>query len=44
MTGQPLWNPAWGSDKARFIRDKANRSDISGLGVGHVRDNFLDPG
>jgi hypothetical protein len=44
MSGHRLWNPAKKSDKAGVTRDKAKRSDMSGLGDGHVRVRSLEPG
>jgi hypothetical protein len=32
MSGNHLWNPTKKLDKAGVTRDKANRSDMSGLG------------
>jgi hypothetical protein len=39
MFGQPLYNPAWGLDKAGLTWDNADRLDMSELGVRHVWDN-----
>jgi hypothetical protein len=33
MSGYRLWNPAKKPDKAGVTQDKAERSDISGLGL-----------
>jgi hypothetical protein len=40
MFGLGLWNP----DKAEVTQDKAERPDMSGIGVGHVRVRSLEPG
>jgi hypothetical protein len=37
MSGLGLWNP-------NKEPDKAERPDMSGLGVGHVRVSSLEPG
>jgi hypothetical protein len=37
MSGQPLWNPV-------TKLDKAERPNMSGLGVGHVRSESLESG
>jgi hypothetical protein len=42
-TGHRLWNPTKKSDKAGVTRDKAERLNMSGLGVGHVRVRSLEP-
>jgi hypothetical protein len=44
MSDQPLWNPAWGPDMSGLgLTHRGNlvRSDISELGVGHVRPTSL---
>jgi hypothetical protein len=46
MSGQALWNPAWEPDKSGsrdLNRVKAERSNMSGLGAGHVQENSLEP-
>jgi hypothetical protein len=43
MSDNRLWNPAKKLDKARVTQDKADRPDMSGLGVGHVRVRSLEP-
>jgi hypothetical protein len=46
MFSNHLWNPAWGPDMSSpwdITRDKAERSDMSGLGVGHVWEWLLEP-
>jgi hypothetical protein len=43
MSGNHLWNPAKKPNKARITRDKADRSNMSGLGAGHVRVRSLEP-
>jgi hypothetical protein len=44
MSGNHLWNPTKKLDKAGVTRDKANMSDMSGLGVKHVLVRSLEPG
>jgi hypothetical protein len=47
MSGLALWNMAWELDKSGsgdLTRDKADMPDMSGLGIGHVRENSLEPG
>jgi hypothetical protein len=42
MSSHSLWNPAAKPDKAERP-DNAKRSDMSGLGVKHVRPESLEP-
>jgi hypothetical protein len=47
MSGQPLWNPAWGPDMSGLGLshwENLVRSDMSGLGAGHVRPTSLEFG
>jgi hypothetical protein len=44
MSDHHLWNPAKKPDKARVSQDKAERWNMSSLGVGHVRVRSLEPG
>jgi hypothetical protein len=47
MSGTHLWNPAWGLDMSSsydLTRDKAERSDMFGLGAEHAQNNSLEPG
>jgi hypothetical protein len=43
MSGHHLWNPAKKPDKTGVTREKAERSDISRLGPGHVQVMSLEP-
>jgi hypothetical protein len=46
MSSNSLWNPALGPDMSGprdLTQDKAEGSDMSELGVGHVQDNSLEP-
>jgi hypothetical protein len=44
MSRLGLCNPSKKPDKARVTRDKVERSDMSGLGAGHVQIRSLEPG
>jgi hypothetical protein len=44
MSGHHLCNSAKKSDKTGVTRDKAERSNMSGLGAGHVWIRSLEPG
>jgi hypothetical protein len=44
MFDNHLWNPTKKPDKAGITRDKADRSDMSMLGVIHIRVRSLEPG
>jgi hypothetical protein len=44
MSDNRLWNPSKKPDKTGVIRDTADRSDMSGLGVGHVWLRSLELG
>jgi hypothetical protein len=47
MSGNRLWNPAERPDMSGlelWNPDKAEKPDISGLGVGYVRVRSLEPG
>jgi hypothetical protein len=44
MSDNHLWNLAKKPDKPGVTRDKAERLDISGLGVEHVWVRSLEPG
>jgi hypothetical protein len=43
MSDNRLWNPAKKLDKAGVTRDKANRPDMSELGVRDVQVSSLEP-
>jgi hypothetical protein len=44
MSNHRLWNPAKKLNNSMFTRDKAERPDMSGLGVRHVQVRSLEPG
>jgi hypothetical protein len=44
MSGLGLWNSDKELDKVEITWDKAERSDMSGLGAGHVWVSSLEPG
>jgi hypothetical protein len=44
MSCHHLWNLAKKLDKARVTRDRAERSDMFRMGVGHVGVRSLKPG
>jgi hypothetical protein len=44
MSDNCLWNPAKNSDKAGVTREKADRTDMSKLGAGHIRVRSLESG
>jgi hypothetical protein len=44
MSGNRLWNLAKKPDKVGVTLDKADKSDMFGLGVEHVQVRSLEPG
>jgi hypothetical protein len=44
MSSNHLWKPAKKPDKARVTQDKVDRPNMSGMGDGHARVRYLEPG